>query len=192
VAYTLVTSKAVLGSKAVEAQLELAPEQRVGEQTWSPRVAFGILAAVTIGLAVMSETLTDALEPTSKRLGLTPMFAGVFLLATVGNAAQIFNSVSFARENKMDISLGVTVGSSIQVALVVAPVLVFCGYLLGQDMDLLFTRFEIVAIILGVLLTRHLTVDGQSNWLEGLMLVAVYLMLGFGFFYLPAEMAVAP
>jgi Ca2+:H+ antiporter len=92
----------------------------------------------------------------------------------------------------MDLSLGVTVGSSIQVALVVAPVLVFFGYLLGQEMDLLFTRFEIVALILSVLLTRQLIFDGQSTWLEGLMLVAVYLMLGIGFFYLPAGTAGSP
>ena len=77
-------------------------------------------------------------------------------------------------------------GSSIQVALIVAPVLVFFGYALGQDMDLLFNQFEIVAIVLTVVLTRELIVDGQSTWLEGLMLVAVYLILGFGFFYLPA------
>jgi Ca2+:H+ antiporter len=114
------------------------------------------------------------------------MFSGVFLLALVGNAAQIFNSVSFARANKMDLSLGITVGSSIQVALIVAPVLVFFSYALGQKMDLLFTQFEIVAIVITVVLTRQLTSDGQSNWLEGLMLVAVYLILGFGFFYLPA------
>jgi Ca2+:H+ antiporter len=120
------------------------------------------------------------------------MFSGVFLLALLGNVAQIFNGVSFARSDKMDLTLGVTVGSSIQVALVVAPVLVFFGYLLGRDMDLLFTRFEIVAIVIAVLLTRVLTVDGRSDWLEGLMLVAVYLMLGFGFFYLPPGAAGSP
>lgn len=190
--YTLATSKSMIGSRSVESELEMDRAPGLGEKRWSRNRALALLAAVTFGLAVMSETLTDALGPTSHRLGLTPMFAGVFLLATVGNAAQIVNSVSFARADKMDLSLGVTVGSSIQVALVVAPVLVFCGALLGQDMDLLFTRFEIVAIILGVLLTRQLIVDGQSNWLEGLMLVAVYLMLGFGFYNLPAEVAVRP
>src|SRR5262249_59538949 len=93
---------------------------------------------------------------------------------------------SGARSNKMDLSLGVTVGSSIQVALVVAPVLVFSGLLLGQPMDLIFSRFEIVALGLAVVVNRQLIADGQSNWLEGLMLVAVYLMLGGGFFFLPA------
>jgi Ca2+:H+ antiporter len=134
----------------------------------------------------MSEILTDSLDPATKRLGLTPMFSGVFLLALVGNLAQILNAIGFARADKMDLSLGITVGSSIQVALIVAPVLVFFGYALGQDMDLLFDRFEIVALVLTILLTRALIGDGRSNWLEGLMLVAVYLMLGIGFYFLPA------
>jgi Ca2+:H+ antiporter len=186
VVYTLVTSKPPMGKEAAKAEIEKSPKPVGGERGWSRNRAIGILTAVTVGLAIMSEILTDALEPASKTLGLTPMFSGVFLLALVGNAAQLYNSVSFARSNKMDISLGITVGSSIQVALIVAPVLVFSGYALGQDMDLIFNTYEIVAIILTVVLTRQLIEDGQSNWLEGLMLVAVYLMLGFGFFYLPA------
>jgi Ca2+:H+ antiporter len=113
----------------------------------------------------------------------------VFLLALVGNVAQIMNAISFARADKMDLSLGITVGSSIQVALVVAPILVFAGGLFGQPMDLIFTRFEIVALGLTVLVTRELISDGQSNWLEGMMLVAVYAMLGVGFFYLPGAQA---
>ena len=83
-------------------------------------------------------------------------------------------------------SLAVTVGSSTQVALVVAPTLVFFGFLLGQDMDLLFSQFEIVGIVMAVFLTKQIIIDGQSNWLEGLMLIAVYAMLGFGFFHLPS------
>ena len=86
----------------------------------------------------------------------------------------------------MDLAIGITVGASTQVALLVAPVLVFLGYLMGQDMELLFSQFELVSIILAVLVTRTLIGDGISNWLEGLMLVAVYLMLGVGFFYAPA------
>jgi Ca2+:H+ antiporter len=183
--YTVVTNKPSIGKAAIETEHEKHPEPPGGEKHWSRRKALGILSAVTIGLAFMSEVLTDAIDPASKSLGLTPMFAGVFLLATVGNVAQILNSVSFARQNKMDLSLGVTVGSSVQVALVVAPVLVFSGFFLGQPMDLLFNQFEILAILLGVFIVRALIFDGQSNWLEGLMLVAVYLMLGIGFFYLP-------
>ena len=187
--YTLVTSRPALGKEAVRAQVETCTEPPGGEAGWSRNNAIGILTVVTIGLAIMSEILTDAIEPASESLGLTPVFAGVFLLALIGNIAQIFNAVSFARSDKMDLSLGVTVGSSIQVALVVAPVLVFSGELMGQSMDLLFSRFEMVAVGLSVLVTRQLIQDGQSNWLEGLMLVAVYLMLGIGFYNLPARAA---
>ena len=87
----------------------------------------------------------------------------------------------------MDLAIGITVGASTQVALLVVPVLVFLGYLMGQDMELLFSQFELVSIILAVLVTRTLIGDGISNWLEGLMLVAVYFMLGVGFFYAPAR-----
>jgi Ca2+:H+ antiporter len=88
--------------------------------------------------------------------------------------------------------MGVTLGASTQVALVVAPLLVLCGPLLGQPMNLIFTPVEILAIVMAVVLARNLTTVGQSNWLEGIMLLAVYLMLGFGFYFLPASRAVAP
>src|SRR5262249_22633081 len=126
--YTIVTSKPVLGKEAVRVEKHEPIEPPGGEKGWSRNKALIILVAVTAGLAFTSEILTDAIEPASRKLGLSPLFAGVFLLATVGNVAQLFNAVSFARSNKMDLSLGVTVGSSIQVALVVAPVLVFCSY----------------------------------------------------------------
>jgi Ca2+:H+ antiporter len=98
----------------------------------------------------------------------------------------VFNAVRFSRKDQMDLALGITAGSSIQVALVVAPVLVFAGMLLGKSMDLQFSTFEIVAIVLAVMVARSVTSDGRSNWFEGLMLVAVYLILGMGFYYLPA------
>ena len=110
----------------------------------------------------------------------------------VGNIAELFNAVTFARIDKMDLSLGVTVGASIQVALVVAPVMVFAGALLGKPMDLVFSRFEIVAVGLSVLVSKQLIGNGRSNWLEGVMLVGVYAMLGIGFFYLPASPGSAP
>ena len=131
-------------------------------------------------------SLDRDLGPASKDLGLTPLFAGVFLLALVGNAAELVNAVRFARKNKMDLTIGITVGASTQVVLSVAPVLVFAGYFMGRDMNLLFSSFEMWAVVMAVYTTRNLIYDGSSNWLEGLLLVAVYLMLGIGFFYLPA------
>ncbi len=185
--YTVVTSKPVLSAEAVRVEVEHRPAPEGGEGRWSRAKALAVLAASAVALAIMSEILTEAIEPTSRGLGLTPAFTGVFLLALVGNLAETANAVRFARRDKMDLSLGLSMGSSLQVALVVAPLLVFFGYALGRDMDLLFTRFEIVAIIFAVLITRHLTMDGQSTWLEGLMLVAIYVMLGIGFYYLPPE-----
>jgi Ca2+:H+ antiporter len=144
---------------------------------------------VTIALALMSEILTGAVEPAAEKMGLTPLFAGVFLLAVVGNAAELINAVRFARADKMDLAIGITVGASTQVALLVAPILVFAGYFLGQDMNLLFTPYEMWAVVLAVFITRTLIYDGESTWLEGLMLIAIYFMLGIGFFHLPAHVA---
>jgi Ca2+:H+ antiporter len=189
---TLVTRKPVIGMKAVEVEVAEPPEPPGGKLGWSRKKAITTLGVVAIGLAIMSEILSSAVEPASKSLGLTAMFTGVFLLATVSNVAQIYNSVNFARANKMDLALGITVASSVQVALVVTPVLMFSSYFMGQGMDLLFSRFEIVAIILAVHVTRQLLQDGRTNWLEGLMLVALYLMLGFGFFYLPEGASSVP
>ncbi|HEX3449154.1 MAG TPA: calcium/proton exchanger [Isosphaeraceae bacterium] len=187
------TQKAVMGTAGVKAEKIEAGEPVADveevEVGWSRNKALAILAGVTIVLAVMSEVLTGAIDPAAETMGLTPLFAGVFLLALVGNAAELLNAVRFARKDKMDLAIGVTVGASIQVALVVAPILVFAGYFMGQDMNLHFTRFEMWAVVLAVFITRTLIYDGESTWLEGLMLVAIYLMLGFGIFHLPPEAA---
>ena len=133
----------------------------------------------------MSEVLTGALEPASKNLGLTPIFTGVFMLALVGNAAELFSAVRFARNDQLDVALGITVGASIQVALVVVPLLVIFGNAIGQSMNLVFSFLEPIAIILSVTVTRNLIVDGQSSWLEGLALMVVYFMLAVGFYHVP-------
>jgi Ca2+:H+ antiporter len=188
--FTLV-SKPVVGQAGVKAEKKetgaepagVKEEEKVG---WSRNQALGILAAVAIGLAIMSEVLTGALEPAAESLRLTPRFAGVFLLALVGNAAEMFNAIRFARKDKMDLAIGITVGASTQVALLVAPVLVFASYFMGQDMNLLFSPYEMWAVIMAVYVARNLIYDGSSNWLEGLVLLGLYFMLGIGFFYLPA------
>ncbi len=193
--YTLVTDRPVVGKSGVKAEkkeIGTEPEEDEVEIGWSRNKALGILAAVTIGLGIMSEVLTGALEPAADSLGLTPLFAGVFVLALVGNGAELLNAVRYARKDKMDLAIGVTVGASTQVALLVAPILVFASYFLGQDMNLLFTRYEVWAVIMAVLITRVLIYDGNSTWLEGLMLIAIYFMLAIGFFHLPPEAVNAP
>jgi Ca2+:H+ antiporter len=186
----LLSQKAVMGKEGVKASLKEKGERpdevsAEPEVRWSRNQALGILAAVTIGLAIMSEILTGALEPASEKMNLTPLFAGVFLLALVGNAAELAAAVRFARKDQMDLCVGVTVGASVQVGLLVAPVLVFLGIIMGRDMNLVFSPLELIAIVMAIYLTRNLTYDGESNWLEGLVLVAVYLMFGVGFYYHP-------
>ncbi len=190
VVFTLITNRPAMGEKKVKAEVPgaaVAAAAAEGGVGWGRNKAVGILTVVTIGMAVLSEIMTDAIEPASSLLGLTPVFTGVFLLAMIGNVAGIFSAMQFARMDKMDLTVGVTVGASLQVALLVAPLLVFVAAAMGQPMDLVFTRFEIVAVGLSTLLCRQLIGNGRSNWLEGLMLVGVYVMLGIGFYYLPAH-----
>ena len=144
--FTLVTHKAVVGKAGVKAEKKEQGEPTAlvdePEVLWSRNKALGVLAAVAIALAFMSEILTDAVGPAADRMGLTTVFAGVFVLAIVGNAAELLNAIRFARRDKMDLAIGITVGASTQVALLVAPILVFAGIFLGQDMNLLFTRLR--------------------------------------------------
>jgi Ca2+:H+ antiporter len=153
---------------------------------WSRNKSLGILVIVTIFLAIVSEVLTGAVEPASATMGFTPVFAGVIVLALAGNTAQLYNAVRFASTNQMDLALAITVGASTQVALFVAPLLVFVSRLLGPGMDLVFTPFEVVSIVLAVAVASRLTSDGECNWMEGVLLVGVYLIFGVVFFALPA------
>jgi Ca2+:H+ antiporter len=145
-----------------------------------------VLVASTLGLAVMSEVITDALEPTSKLLGLSDLFSGMILLAGAGGIGEIVSTTRFALNNKMDLAIEASVGSSIQMILFAVPLLIFAAPLVGTDMNLLFSHFEIATILLTSVIIRILTMDGASTWFEGMMLVALYLMLGIGFYHLPA------
>jgi Ca2+:H+ antiporter len=182
--------KQLIGADAARANLKEAgarPDESAEDvgPRWSRNKALGILAAVTVALAVMSEVLTGAVEPAAESMHLSPLFAGVFLLALVGNAAEILNAVRFARKDQVDLSVAVTVGASAQVGLVVAPVLVFLGMFMGQDMNLVFSPLELTAIVMAIYLTRTLTYDGESSWLEGVFLLAVYVLFGIGFYHHP-------
>lgn len=153
---------------------------------WTVRGALGMLGLVTLGVAVMSELLVGTLEEAAAGLGLTQLFVGVVLVALVGNAAEHSTAVLVAGKNKMDLAMGIAVGSSLQVALFVAPVLVFASYLWGPPLDLIFTPFEVAAVALSVLVVGFVAMDGESHWMEGIMLVGVYLILALAFFFLPA------
>lgn len=157
-----------------------------GEKTWSRKHSIWVLTGVTIAVAVMSEILVGAIEPAAKQLGLTQVFVGVILVALVGNAAEHSTAVLVAMKNKMDLALGIAVGSSLQIALFVAPVLVFASYLFGRPMDLIFTPFEVASVTIAVLAVGYVSSDGESNWMEGVMLLGVYLILAIAFYFLPA------
>jgi Ca2+:H+ antiporter len=136
-------------------------------------------------VAIESELLVDSLEAATEMLGLTALFTGVILLPIVGNAAEHATAVSVAMKNKMDLSVSVAVGSSLQIALFVAPVLVIAGWILHQPMDLNFNSFELVAVAVAVLITNSISSDGRSNWLEGTLLLASYAVLGLAFYFHP-------
>jgi Ca2+:H+ antiporter len=146
------------------------------------------LAGATVLVAWMSEIMVGAIEPTAHEIGLNNVFVGVFVVAIVGNAAEHATAISAAMKNRMDLSLSIAIGSSVQVALFVAPVLVFASYLLGPvPMDLAFAPGLVLMVLLAVLITGQIAGDGRSDWLKGLQLVAVYLVLGLTFFFLPSE-----
>lgn len=168
-------------------EIAVKPETPAEEESgWSRNKALAILISVTVTLAIMSEIMTDAVDPAAKTLGLTPLFVGVFLLAMVGNTAELFNAVRFARNGHLDLSVGITLGSSSQMALMVAPTLVFLGYYLKQDMNLLFSQFELIAVVMTVVAIMNMLQVGRLKPKAGAVLIALYFMLGFGFFYAPA------
>lgn len=160
-------------------------EEALGTTGWSQGKSVMVLLVATAFVALMSEFLVGAVEHTAHALGLTDVFVGVILVAIIGNAAEHSTAVLMAAKNQMDLALNIAIGSSIQVALFVAPVLVFVSYLFGQPMDLLFTTFEVVAIVLTVGVVSLVSMDGESNWIEGVQLLAVYVILGIAFYFLP-------
>jgi len=146
-------------------------------------VAVLLVSAGCLGL--VTEVLCDALEPTARGLGLSDTFSGLVLLGGVGSLGEVLSGIHFARRGKPSLVLAATVGSTIQLVLLVAPLLVFAGRMMGQPMDLAFTPFEVVAIVLATIITRELIEDGKANWFEGCLLLGVYLILAIGFYHLP-------
>ncbi len=142
-----------------------------------------ILVLITLRVAVESELLVNSLEEATQVLGFTPLFTGVILLPIIGNAAEHATSIRVALKDKMDLSVSIAVGSSMQIALFVAPVLVIAGWLIGQPMDLNFHPFELVSVAVAVLLANSVSSDGSSNWLEGTLLMATYALLALAFFF---------
>lgn len=152
---------------------------------WSLPVAITILTLATAGIVWLSETLVGVVEPVVAGLGISEFFLGIILIPIIGNVAEHLVAVQFAGENKMTLSVEISVSSSLQIALLVAPVLVFLSLALGNPLTLVFNTFELLALIAGVLIAALVSADGESSWLEGVGLMAVYLILGLAFFLLP-------
>ena len=181
-----------VGVAETESELELADanlagDNVVGGEVHPPNLWLwaGVLLVSTLLVAYESELLVETLEEATVQLGLTALFTGVILLPIVGNAAEHATAVTVAIKNKMDLAVSVAVGSSLQIALFVAPVLVITGWLLGKPMDLNFNPFELVAVAVAVLITNSISSDGRSNWLEGTLLLATYVILGLAFYFHP-------
>jgi Ca2+:H+ antiporter len=159
-----------------------------GEAKASPIRAAAVLAGATAAIAWMSEILVGAIEPAAHELGLSNLFVGVFVVAILGNAAEHATAVSAAIKDRMDLSLSIAIGSSIQVALFVAPVLVLASLFIGpRPMDLAFQPGLVLTVLLSVLVTGQVAGDGRSDWLKGMQLLAIYLVLALTFFFLPGQ-----
>jgi Ca2+:H+ antiporter len=179
--FSLITHKALFAGEG-PAEGERGEEN---DTAWSVLKAITILAMATTLVAFMSEFLVGSVEVARESLGLTDVFVGVIIVAFIGNAAEHSTAVSVALKNKMDLSLGIAMGSSLQIALFVTPVLVFTSYLFGRPMNLEFSLPEIVAVALAVWIVAGISGDGECNWLEGVQLLSVYLIIAILFFFLP-------
>ena len=162
---------------------EHAEEDHVGDH-WSVRKSVIALALAGVAVGVMSEILVGSITEASASIGLSPFFVGVIVVAIVGNAAEHWVAIYFASRDKMDLSVNIAIGSSAQIALFAAPVLVLLSFVVGPfPMALVFNGLELGAILLAVLIAVQVTQEGESTWFEGLQLLAVYAVLGLVFFF---------
>lgn len=179
--FVLKTHKALFTVEEA-AEKELPHGHQVSKQS-----AIISLVSATIAIAFMSEMLVGEIESVTKSFGMTELFVGVIIVAIVGNAAEHSTAILVARENKMDLAMTIAVGSSTQIALFVAPLLVFLSMAVGHPMSLVFNAFEISAIVVSVLIVEMISSDGECNWFEGVMLLAVYALLAVAFYFVPGS-----
>jgi Ca2+:H+ antiporter len=157
---------------------------------WNRQTSLTVLLVATAGVAFMSELLVSSVETAREALHMNHIFIGVIIVAVVGNAAEHSTAILVAMKNKMDLAVNIAVGSSIQIALFVAPVLVFASLLMpGPVLDLHFTQMEAIAVIIAIAVVALVAQDGETHWMEGVMLLAVYLILALAFYHLPPEVA---
>jgi len=155
------------------------------EARWSKKKSSLVLIASTLAVAWMSGILVDSINPMIARFGWTELFVGVIFVAIIGNAAEHTSAIVMAVKNRMDLALQVAIGSATQIATLVAPLLVLVSLFFPTQMNLVFNPFELISIVLSVLLVNLVVSDGESNWLEGLQLIAAYAIMGVAFFFHP-------
>jgi Ca2+:H+ antiporter len=155
-----------------------------GRPEWSMPMGLGVMVGGTAVIAVESELVTSRLGETATQLGLSPVFMGIVVLALVGTIADLFASVAFARDDRMDIALGICIGSALQIALVVAPVLVLVSWVIGHPMNLVFgSPLDLFALASSALIVREITADGETTWYEGFVLIGVYVLFALAYFF---------
>jgi len=176
--YTLVTHRGVF------AYAEDDAHDAESHEPWPIWKAIAVLATATMVTALEAEQISGALESTAAQLGLSEFFLGIILLAVIGNAAEYVSAMYFARKNQMGLAVSITVGSTIQISLMVAPVLVIVSALMGQPMNLVFTSpLELVAIGAVVFAVNAIAHDGETTWFEGVLLLAIYVLFALAFYF---------
>ncbi len=171
--------------RVTDTESPLTHSDQASAPHWSPRTSMIVLAAATAAVVWLSEILVHSVDGVTASLGLSEFFLGIILIPIIGNVAEHLVAVEVALKNNMALSLEIALGSSLQIALFVAPVLVFVSLAFGQPLNLVFNQFELLAMIAAVLVAALVASDGQTNWLEGAQLLGVYLILGVAFFFLP-------
>jgi Ca2+:H+ antiporter len=153
---------------------------------WSVARSGLVLLGATVGIVILSEFLVGTVEHVVLEIGISEFFLGIIIIPLIGNVAEHLVAVQVAAKNQMELSLSVSVGSSLQIALFVAPLLVFVSLMMGNPLTLVFNRFELIALMAAAFIAGLVSLDGESNWLEGAMLLTIYAIIGLGFFWLPA------
>lgn len=181
--YTLITHRNVFALHEVRGENK---DRSANDAGWTPWTAIGVLVAATVVIAFEANLVSGALEQTAKTLGLSTVFVGVIVLALVGTVSDLFAASWFARQGKMGLVLGICVGSAIQMALVVAPLLVIGSWLMGHPMSLVFHNpIALFAIASTAFIVNAISSDGETTWFEGVLLIGVYILLGMAFFFAP-------
>jgi Ca2+:H+ antiporter len=178
-----------IANKEINKKRELKLQEQEREQEsgleWSKKKSFFLLGLSMAGVVVISEILVGSVEIVTEEFGFGELFVGAIVIGIVGNSAEHSSAILLARKGKIDLSIGIAAGSGTQISLFVVPILVIAGILLNRPFTLVFTAFEIVSILLAAIILNMIAHDGKSNWFEGAMLIAVYIIMAIGFFFIP-------